>query len=529
MAPPIERVLQLGFRFEPKPVDAVTYYLPRLIAGVPMHATVRSFIHSTDIYAWEPAVLAAHYRPTPKAGDRFFFTTFKRQPGNSGKGVRSAGPGHWHTQGHTKDVLNDAGVKVGEVKKFRYMKAKKFTGWLMDEFSSCAADTVVGDRQYVLCKMYMSPRVRPDSAALQESAAFVAFAPPPPPAPEGQELVAATIPTPPPVVPRPSPLPVQAPAPCSLVAAPETEPPTAAQDDGLGFIFDIDLDFAMSDEGNSWIKETEEEALPRAVPIPTPPLMEPPSPLHEQAPAPHPHYRSQHVTAAPAVCSPVAAPTPAPEEDHVAAPNKRPAPPIAKPPRPTKRIRAAAKIPTPPSVEEPPLPSPVQASAPPAPRLPVCTRDPFCMEESSAAAAREHGGAVFDGAAFYEQAEEAPDQAQDGDDYDFVKSLEGSLVVLETEKQAEDEASTEEADDEMDEEAPAQAQDDDDCDFEFVKSLEGSLIVLETEKQAEDEASTEEADDETGWFPSLKPAKEQACRKSDHPFDPTSGRKRKPL
>jgi hypothetical protein len=122
-SPSIEGVLHLGFRFEPKPVDAITYYLPRLIAGVPMHAAVRPFVHVTDIYACEPAELAAHYRPTPKSGDRFFFTTFKLQPGNSGRAVRSAGPGYWHTQGRTKDVLNDAGVKVGEAKKFRYMRA----------------------------------------------------------------------------------------------------------------------------------------------------------------------------------------------------------------------------------------------------------------------------------------------------------------------------------------------------------------------------------------------------------------------
>jgi hypothetical protein len=259
MAPPplIERGLHLGFRFEPKPVDAITYYLPRLIAGVPMHAAVRSFVHATDIYACEPAVLAAHYRPTPKAGDRFFFTTFKRQPGKSIRGVRVAGPGYWHSQGHTKDVLDDEGVKVGEAKKFRYNKGGAFTDWLMQEFSSCAADTVVGDRQYVLCRMYVSSKAAQDSAARQESAAFVAFAPPPPPALEGQLLVAAaaapssnkrpappiaeppcptkrirpaaTIPTPPPVVPPPSPPPLQVPAPCSLVAArdpfcTETEP-----------------------------------------------------------------------------------------------------------------------------------------------------------------------------------------------------------------------------------------------------------------------------------------------------------------
>jgi hypothetical protein len=339
--PPIERVLHLGFRFEPKPVDTITYYLPRLIAGVPMHAAVRSFVHATDIYAWEPAELAAHYRPTPKSGDRFFFTTFKRQPGKSIRGVRVAGPGHWHSQGHTKDVLDDEGVKVGEAKKFRYNKGGAFTDWLMEEFSSCAADTVVGDRQYVLCRMYVSSKAAQDSAAHQESAAFVAFSPPPPPAPEGQELVAAapnsnkrpappiaepscptkrirsaaTIPTPPPVVPPPFPSPVQAPAPCSVAVAArdpfctETDAPAAAaQDDGLAdFIFDIDLDFAMSDEGTSWIKQTVEEAPPiaeppRAVPIPTPPLMEPP-PHHWSPPQPS----VQTSTAAPAACSPVAA------------------------------------------------------------------------------------------------------------------------------------------------------------------------------------------------------------------------------
>ncbi|CAN6344340.1 unnamed protein product [Urochloa humidicola] len=50
----------------------------------------------------------------------------------------------------------------------------------MDEFSStlCSQDAVAGDKQYVLCNMYVSPRAHPDSAARRESAAF--FAPPAP-------------------------------------------------------------------------------------------------------------------------------------------------------------------------------------------------------------------------------------------------------------------------------------------------------------------------------------------------------------
>ncbi|GJN13851.1 hypothetical protein PR202_gb00601 [Eleusine coracana subsp. coracana] len=168
MAPPIESVLQLGFRFEPTPKDAVTYYLPRLIAGEPMHAAIRPFVHAADVYACEPGALAAQFRPTPKTGDRFFFTTCKlqprKQPGKSIRAVRAAGPGTWHSQGHVVDVKDGAdGVKIGEVKKLRYKKGD----WLMDEYSMMSqSQSMVGaDKQFVLCKIYVSPRAAPDSAA----------------------------------------------------------------------------------------------------------------------------------------------------------------------------------------------------------------------------------------------------------------------------------------------------------------------------------------------------------------------------
>ena len=58
--------------------------------------------------------------------------------------------------------------------------------------SCCLQDAVVGDRQYVFCNIYVSPRAAPGSAARQESAAFfappapvvIAQAPPPPPPPK---------------------------------------------------------------------------------------------------------------------------------------------------------------------------------------------------------------------------------------------------------------------------------------------------------------------------------------------------------
>ncbi|KAG2661836.1 hypothetical protein PVAP13_1KG111359 [Panicum virgatum] len=157
-------ILFRGFRLDPTPLEATTYYLPQLLAGAPMHEAIRPFIHHADVYACEPGELARLFRPLPKTGHRFFFTHCKlQQPhraGKASKATRAAGAGSWHSQGVT-DV-----VDLKEVK-----------------------DAVVGDRQYVFCKFYVSPRAAPGSAARQESAAFFA-----PPAPAPAPAVIAQVP-----------------------------------------------------------------------------------------------------------------------------------------------------------------------------------------------------------------------------------------------------------------------------------------------------------------------------------------------
>ncbi|CAN6339539.1 unnamed protein product [Urochloa humidicola] len=185
MAPSLgEEIFSRGFRFNPSALEAATYYLPRLVAGAPLHEAVRPIVHRADVYACEPGDLARRFPPLPKSGHRFFFTSCKlQQPTRAGKASRAAratGAGAWHSQGVT-DVVNINGIKVGETTKLRYSKkGGVYTDWLMDEFSStlCSQDAVAGDKQYVLCNMYVSPRARTDSAALRESAAF--FAPPAP-------------------------------------------------------------------------------------------------------------------------------------------------------------------------------------------------------------------------------------------------------------------------------------------------------------------------------------------------------------
>nr|CAB3490843.1 unnamed protein product [Digitaria exilis] len=180
MESPGPEVFSLGFRFDPKPIDVVSYYLPHLIAGAQLHVAMRPFVHDADVYAGEPGELARMFRPLPKTGQRFFFTSRKLQPQRAGKAIkatRAAGAGSWQSQG-SKDVLNKVKEKVGEVTKLRYKKGGKYTDWLMDQYSCGLQDAIVGgDRQLVFCNIYVSPRAHQDSVAHQESAAF--FAPPP--------------------------------------------------------------------------------------------------------------------------------------------------------------------------------------------------------------------------------------------------------------------------------------------------------------------------------------------------------------
>ncbi|CAN6348885.1 unnamed protein product [Urochloa humidicola] len=154
-------IFSRGFRFNLSPLEAATYYLPRLVAGAPLHEAVRPVVHHADVYACEPGDLARMFPPLPKTGHRFFFTHCKlQQPNRAGKAsraARAAGGGSWHSQSVT-DVVDGAGVKVGEVRKLRYKKAGAYTDWLMDEFSTCCLeDAIAGDRQYVFCNMYVSP------------------------------------------------------------------------------------------------------------------------------------------------------------------------------------------------------------------------------------------------------------------------------------------------------------------------------------------------------------------------------------
>ncbi|KAF7100610.1 hypothetical protein CFC21_102104 [Triticum aestivum] len=158
------------YRLNPTDVDAVTYYLPRLIAGQTLHGADK-FIHHVDIYSCEPKDLAARIAPVPQAassGDRFFFTTRKSKNGSKTQSVRTAGGGTWTVNATT--AVKHAGVEVGERKNLSFRKKGKSTGWVMEEYKCLLPEAVVADGVKVFCKIHLAQH--PPDAARQESAAY---------------------------------------------------------------------------------------------------------------------------------------------------------------------------------------------------------------------------------------------------------------------------------------------------------------------------------------------------------------------
>jgi len=155
-------------RFKPSKEEAVTYFLPRLLAGSPLPHGADMLIRHADVYACEPKDLAVEYEPVPTAvntGDRFFFTTCK---GKKGRFARVAGAGTWAIQ-KTESVY-DAGVKVGELKHLSFKKDKVSTGWVMEEYRCLLPEAIVPGGEKVLCKIHLAPNA--PASARQESDAY---------------------------------------------------------------------------------------------------------------------------------------------------------------------------------------------------------------------------------------------------------------------------------------------------------------------------------------------------------------------
>jgi hypothetical protein len=459
MAPPAlgPEIYGLGFRFNPTPQEAVTYYLPRLVSGDPraLHEAVRPVIHHAEVYACDPADLARRFRPMPRTHNRFFFTVIK-------KGVRAAGPGSWAGQS-TAEIKDKQGVQIGELRKFRYKKRGVLTDWLMEEYSSCGLDGAGdGGMQFALCKVYVSPKAAPNSDAYKESAAC--FATPPPAAPAViTQPAAAKRPAPPQDVTPPCAKRMRVPA---VQPAPPPQPPAppAPTLSSLTAVRKMHL-------------APPQPCVPRrgSTPQPSPASAPPPAPpaptrshlasIRKMSFAPPQPYAPRRGLLADSVTRPSPAPIQAPA-----------LPVPIHPPRPLAQPKEQVPLPT---------PQVIRASLPKQRRI----LDPF---EASMLRDEAEEQTVAAAPHLPESPAAAP-ALQDVDDDDLVKALEDAMSTAEAEEQTvaaalqdedededgwdeldkeiEDAMRTAEADEETVTAAPARLQDDDD----FAKVIEDML------------------------------------------------------
>ncbi|KAM0866058.1 hypothetical protein ACQ4PT_042856 [Festuca glaucescens] len=214
-------------QFKPSKEDAVTYYLPRLLAGSPLPHGSDRIIRQADVYTCEPKDLAAEYAPVPSAvstGDRFFFTTCKHKSGSDTRIARVAGTGTWAVQ--KTETVYDEGGKVGEVKHLSFKKGKVSTGWVMEEYRCLRPEAVFAGGEKVLCKIHLAPNAC--AAARQESAAYTLRQEraEPAPAPQAETVTASAR-----AQKRPAPVSAAADTPCSKKMRMEASVPISDQEE----------------------------------------------------------------------------------------------------------------------------------------------------------------------------------------------------------------------------------------------------------------------------------------------------------
>ncbi|KAL6894425.1 hypothetical protein ACP4OV_008523 [Aristida adscensionis] len=176
--------------------DQLVALLRRLLAGDDDGGS--SFVHRADVYAAAPEDLVGGLEAAPGTaqGDGhgsvwYFFCAKKYKSAHArpgGKRHRAVGAGEacWHSEAGPRDVVGPDGgdLVVGHFVKFSYgcktAAPAKFNrlGWCMTEYSLGDKNAAAAGGEYVLCKVYRSPRAKGKSsvsAASSTSAASTSF------------------------------------------------------------------------------------------------------------------------------------------------------------------------------------------------------------------------------------------------------------------------------------------------------------------------------------------------------------------
>ncbi|PAN46172.1 hypothetical protein PAHAL_9G167200 [Panicum hallii] len=164
----------------PSDHDLITFVLrPMAAAGTGQQGVgVGGFVHMADVYSVAPEKLAERYAPAPGTGGIWYFVCPARCRYRAAK-AGALGEGCWtsETGGAIGPVRGLDGRRVGQSRALCYgaRTAVPWTavtrhGWCMVELALDDQDGGGGGEDFVLCKLFRSPRNEASSATAAAAA-----------------------------------------------------------------------------------------------------------------------------------------------------------------------------------------------------------------------------------------------------------------------------------------------------------------------------------------------------------------------
>ncbi|KAK6164456.1 hypothetical protein DH2020_001320 [Rehmannia glutinosa] len=160
-----------GYRFQPKDVELIDYYLKaRLCYGVLPNGFNKLFL-DVDLYNHNPQdLIRMHEQLEEDQNSWYFFTPRERKYGNGRRPQRSAGNGYWKAVGKDTQIIHN-GVVIGYKRVLDFLTGKypkgERTEWKMHEYLTKdqkdqlhnLPSTSAKLNDCVLCKIYKNERV----------------------------------------------------------------------------------------------------------------------------------------------------------------------------------------------------------------------------------------------------------------------------------------------------------------------------------------------------------------------------------
>ncbi|CAI9102741.1 OLC1v1001060C1 [Oldenlandia corymbosa var. corymbosa] len=174
----------VGYRFQPTDEELVSYYLKRMILGLPFMEEEKEFFTAKDLYGdnatpWELLSDDLPWQTVMNSSNRkmdsqkivyvfsFLSNVSKKNSKNGKNKNRVAGCGSWNVNSSAQPVREDCGLgsKIGEKKNFTFESPEPTVGqWTMTEYSIDTAAHDIPDVDGINCSNIVLCKIKRDDS-----------------------------------------------------------------------------------------------------------------------------------------------------------------------------------------------------------------------------------------------------------------------------------------------------------------------------------------------------------------------------